>query len=572
MAGVSPVPAEVTDRPGGPTNLELFSAIAQLRWRLLANSLRTIRGRLELVSRVLVGISMTMGALGVAIFLVPLSYIAISTSHPGYLITALWIIFAFWQLYPMLGSLASVPFEFGTLLRFPMNFTTFWWLAFFYGLVDPVCLVSLFWLFSILLGAGIASPAILPGAFLALLAFALVNLFLARAANLWLERWLAQRKTREILGVVFLFCIVGFQFVSPLMARLENHPRNAASSLQAVAQIARFFPPGLAGYSLQRMQSGQTLDGLLPCAGLAVYIAVLAALVNRRLRAQFLGENLSEAAAPSATRSPEKVREGWDIRGFSAPITAIFEKEMRYLMRSGPVLFMFVMPIVVLALFRVSPARSGAGGAFLARAADFAFPIGAAYALLMLTNIVYNSFGADGSGLQFYLIAPVPLRDVIFAKNLSHTAVLAINIALVFIGTSFLYHPPGLAIVILTLAAMLFAFPLNLSAGNLLSVYSPKRYDLAAFGRQRTSAATGFIGMFVQFFVVGISAVVIFAAYHFGRIWLAGLAFLLLAAASALIYWVILNKSARAAMNRREILVGEICRVGADSTATGRAS
>ncbi len=106
----------------------------------------------------------------------------------------------------------------------------------------------------------------------------------------------------------------------------------------------------------------------------------------------------------------------------------------------------------------------------------------------------------------------------------------------------------------------------------MLSVYSPKRYDLAAFGRQRASAATGIIGMFVQLFVVGVSALVIFAANRFGRTWLAGFAFLLLAAASSLVYWFVLNKSASAALNRREILVGEICRVGADSTASGRAS
>lgn len=572
MAGVSPLPAEVSDRPRGPTNRELFSAISQLRWRMLVNSLRTIRGRLELVSRALVGFGMTMLSLGGAVFLVPMSYLAISTNHPGYIAAALWFIFGFWQLYPMLSSLASVPFEFGTLLRFPMNFTTYWWLAFIYGLLDPVCLGSLLWLFAILLGVGIASPAILPGALLALTAFALVNLFLSRATNLWLERWLAQRKTREILGVVLIFCMVGFQFISPLMARLENHPHNTASSLQAAMQISQFFPPGLAALSLQHIQAGQTLDALLPCAGLAVYLALLAALVNRRLRAQFLGENLSEAAAPSAIRAREKVREGWNLRGFSAPIAAIFEKEMRYLMRSGPVLFMFVMPIVVLALFRISPARSGAGGAFLARAADWAFPVGAAYALLMLTNIVYNSFGADGGGLQFFLLAPVPMRDIFFAKNLSQCAVLAINIALVYIATSFLYHPPDWAVVFITVTAIVFAFPLNLSAGNLLSVYSPKRYDLAAFGRQRASAATGIIGMFVQLFVVAISVLLIFAAKSFGRLWLAGFAFLLLAAASSLVYWLILNKSASAAMNRREILVGEICRVGADSTASGRAS
>jgi ABC-2 type transport system permease protein len=572
MAGVSPLPAGLADGPRGPKSFDLFSAGAELRWRLLLNSLRTVRGRLELVSRVFVGFSVTMLALGGAVFLGPLSYVAIAQHHPEYIAIALWLIFAFWQLYPVLGALASVPFEFATLLRFPMTFSTFWWLAFFYGFIDPVCLVSLLWLTAILAGIGVASPVLLPGAALALLGFALVNLFLSRAVYLWLERWLAQRKAREILGLVFLFLVVGFQFIAPVARRLEKHPAGAVRSLASIADVARFLPPGLASFSIQRFHQADLLTGLYACAALGAYSALLAAILNRRLRAQFLGENLSEAAAPVAVRPGEKPREGWDVRGLSGPIAAIFEKETRYLLRSGPVLFMFIMPIVILVLFRVNPGTSGARTAVLAHAADWAFPVGSAYALLMLTNIVYNSFGADGSGLQFFLIAPVPLRDVLFAKNISHTAVLAINIALVFIATAFLYHPPSVGIVFITLTALLFALPLNLSAGNLMSVYSPKRYDLAAFGRQRASAATGFIGMFVQAFVVGISFLVILAAYHFGRVWYACFVFLPLAAISSLVYWLILNRAARAAMDRREVLVAEICRVSADSTASGRGS
>ncbi len=572
MAGVNPLPSELADRSRGPRSIDLFSAVAELRWRLLVNSLRTIRGRLELVSRIFVGFSVTMLALGGAVFLAPLAYISIAQDHPDYLAIALWIIFAFWQLYPVLGALASVPFEFATLLRFPMTFSTFWWLAFFYGVVDPVCLVSLLWLAAILLGIGVASPALLPGAALALLGFALINLFLSRAVYLWLERWLAQRKAREILGLVFLFLVVGVQFITPVAMRLQKHQAGAFRSLTSIADVARYLPPGLASFSLQQFHQGKMLEGLYLCAGLAAYTLLLAALVNRRLRAQFLGENLSEAAAPVAVRAGEKLHEGWDLRGFSGPIAAIFEKETRYLLRSGPVLFMFVMPIVILVLFRLNPAMSGGGHGVLKNLPDWAFPVGSAYALLMLTNIVYNSFGSDGSGLQFFLIAPVSLRDVLFAKNISHTAVLVINTALVFVATSFLYSPPRLDIVFVTLAALLFALPLNLSAGNLMSVYSPKRYDLAAFGRQRATSATAFVGMLVQALVVGISFLVIFEAYRFGRLWLAGVAFFPLAAISFLVYWVILNKAARAAVDRREVLVAEICRVSADATASGRAS
>jgi len=572
MAGVSPLPSELADRPRGPRSSDLISAVAELRWRLLVNSLRTIRGRLELVSRIFVGFSVTMLALGGAAFLGPLAYISIAQDHPDYLAIALWIIFAFWQLYPVLGALASVPFEFATLLRFPMTFSTFWWLAFFYGVVDPVCLVSLLWLAAILLGIGVASPALLPGAALALLGFALINLFLSRAVYLWLERWLAQRKAREIMGLVFLFLIVGFQFVAPLATRMGKHQAGAFRSLTSIADVARFLPPGLASFSLQQFQQGKALEGLYLCAGLGVYAVLLVALVNGRLRAQFFGENLSEAAAPVAVRTGKKLHESWDLRGFSGPIAAIFEKETRYLLRSGPVLFMFVMPIVILLLFRLNPAVSGGGHGTLASLPDWAFPVGSAYALLMLTNIVYNSFGSDGGGLQFFLIAPVPMRDVLFAKNISHTAVLAINTTLVFVATSFLYGPPRPDIVFVTLAALLFALPLNLSAGNLMSVYSPKRYDLAAFGRQRATSATALVGMLVQALVVGISFLVIFAAHHFGRLWLAGVAFFPLAAVSFLVYWLILNKAARAAVDRREVLVAEICRTSADSTASGRAS
>ena len=156
MAGVSPLPAGVAERPHGPKNFDLFSAVAELRWRMLVNSLRTVRGRLELVSRVVVGLSVTMLAVGGAAMMAPLAYFAVAEHHPEYLAIALWLIFGFWQLYPVLGSLASVPFEFATLLRFPMTFSTYWWLAFFYGLIEPVCLVSILWLLAMLGGIAVA--------------------------------------------------------------------------------------------------------------------------------------------------------------------------------------------------------------------------------------------------------------------------------------------------------------------------------------------------------------------------------------------------------------------------------
>ena len=248
---------------------------------------------------------------------------------------------------------------------------------------------------------------------------------------------------------------------------------NLNLSLFTAVKVLRVFPPGLAGFTIQQLVRHDNLEALAAIAALGAYAAVLAAVLNRRLRAQFLGENLSEASAPVITSTGKKIRLGWNLPFVSSPIAAIFEKEARYLMRSGPVLFMFVMPVIILFIFHITPGRNSGAGIF-SNMSTLAFPLGSAYALLMLTNIVYNSFGTDGAGLQFFLFAPVSLRDVMLAKNLVACAVFTLNMLIVYVATAFLYGPPQLNIIFITLAAVAFAFPLNLAAGNLMSVYSPQ--------------------------------------------------------------------------------------------------
>jgi len=194
------------------------------------------------------------------------------------------------------------------------------------------------------------------------------------------------------------------------------------------------------------------------------------------------------------------------------------------------------------------------------KAPDWAFPIGAAYAMLILTNIVYNCFGADGGGLQLYVTAPVRLRDVFLAKNLAHSAVLALAIAGVLVATIALYRPPSLAITFGTAVAIVFALPLNLAIGNLMSVYSPKKYDFSAFNRQRATGATALVSMGVEVVIVAIAIGIFFLARFLHRVWLAGFMFLPLAAISIFVYWLILKLAERRALERREILIAEICR------------
>ena len=55
-----------------------------------------------------------------------------------------------------------------------------------------------------LIGVTMARPDLFVWTALALAGFAAFNILLVRAVFAWIDRWLAQRKTREILGALFM--------------------------------------------------------------------------------------------------------------------------------------------------------------------------------------------------------------------------------------------------------------------------------------------------------------------------------------------------------------------------------
>jgi len=65
-----------------PSTPAQLSTIAELRWRLVVNSLRSTRGKLELLSQVLIGIGFAAGGLGGATGLGFGAYMMIAAGRP----------------------------------------------------------------------------------------------------------------------------------------------------------------------------------------------------------------------------------------------------------------------------------------------------------------------------------------------------------------------------------------------------------------------------------------------------------------------------------------------------------
>lgn len=539
-----------------------FSAVAYVRWRLFVNSLRTVGGRLELVARGFMFFGFGLLGLGGSLGMSAAAWYFVARGKTELLATLLWPIFFFWQFFPVVATAFTETMDSSNLLRFPLTFRSYFVIRIAYGALDPATAVASLWLTGIAIGIAVANFQYFLLALPVLFLFAAFNILLSQMIYAWVERWLARRRSREILGFVFLMFIISFQFIGPLASRYGlKARRNIAQITGQTLPIERLLPPGLAASAIAQAVQGKYAPAAAAFAVECGYALSVFWLLNIRLRAQYSGENLSEAVARVAKPTgKQKARPGWDIFGAPGPISAIVEKEFHYLSRSGPMLFTLVMPVVILLIFRLTPGRAGNSGGLFSRATDLAFPVGAAYSLLVLTNLVYNTLGADAAGIQFYYVCPVRFRDILAGKNLAHALVMAIDLGLVWIATSLFYRSPGWDIVLATVTGVLFALIVNLTAGNLLSIYTPKKIDFGTFGRQRASGATAFASLGIQAVVTGLCALAILTARAYNRIWLAAVVFVVLASIAGIVYIVVSGRIDTIALKRREVVIQELCK------------
>ncbi|MGH9727165.1 MAG: hypothetical protein ACRD4V_01065 [Candidatus Acidiferrales bacterium] len=556
MAGINTIPG----------TREQITLVARLRWQLFSNSLRTLKGRLEAVSTVLVALMMTGLVFGGGMLLGVGTYFLVARNNWQWLAGLLWIVFLFWQLYPLTAASVGAQFDFSNLLRFPLRMGSFVILSLIYGLFDPGAVASLFWLFCMWIGLGVARPGMLGWGLLVLVVFAAMNLVLGRMILLWTEKWLARRRTREVLGFIFILAMLSFQFIGPTINHLQHHhTKLQAGWIVTLLPVARALPPGVAGQSLADALGGNFVLAAPWFLFLVLYGAAFFLLLRTRLVAQYRGENLSEARAPALPAKTQRsggraASSSWEIPWISGASGAVFEKEVRYAFRSGPMLLNFVIPVVLVIFLGITFRQQGRNVNFFSHAPDMAFPIAVAYTFLIQMNMIFNSFAFEGTGVQFLLFAPVRFRDVMAGKNLFQGVAAMIETLAVWAVVAWIFSPPPLTIVTATLAGLLYATLANFAIGNILSVCYPRRLDFHAFRKKKLSGITMLIGMITQGILIGLGAGVFLLTKHFDRLGLATPIFLAFAAVAAAAYLFSLTKMDRLALSHRETLTTELCR------------
>ena len=560
MAGVSGESAPAPARHGLASRLarQQYAALAWARWRIFVHSLRSRRGGLDLSAGILTYVIGVGIALGPSIGLGFGAWFSVSHHHPVGLATEFWIVLLIWQFLSALApAMAGQNPEMHHLLRYPISFGSWVLLYLLYGLISPSSVIGALWCTALWIGIGVARPDLLGWAALVMGVFALFNVLLSRAILAWVERWMARRRSREILTVVFLVIALAIQLLNPAFyqhkGRLPFGVKQATVLRVAhqVKELQGYFPPGWASDSVGHASQHERAAGAEALGALLLWTLAAGGVLIVRLRAESQGESLSEAPrrAVSAPRSGGRRRPG-----FSGPLAAVFEKDLRYLLRSGPLLYALATPPVMVFLFS-SMYRQGA---YSSVPREYALPLSLIWGFLGLTRLVYNIFGAEGAGIQSYFLSPTPIRTIVLGKNAFYLLLFAFEAAAIAAMIIFRFGAPQPGIAIATAAWLLFAIPSNFAAGNLVSILMPYRTSLTRMKGEAGSLGNTLLSMFLQFSLLGLGAAVFIPCAAFGKQWLATLLLLVLAAVSIFIYLRILSNVDRMVEKHRESLTLEV--------------
>jgi ABC-2 type transport system permease protein len=521
-----------------------LAAIAWMRWRIFVHSFR-YKGRKRSAGKWIVVILARILVWGVVAGLCvgPIAVCGFAGYYrPDRVGALLWAVFGVYLFISINISPATIGFDLTPLLRFPIDFRRYLLIRLFFGFFAIPTVVANLCLAAAAVGIGVARP----------------GLFV----------WAAL-----VLGIFALHNVLGVQLVFSGGSRGHRGERFGAflHLLAPLRPVMQYLPPGLAASAIGDRAHLAIASSFASLSGLIVFALAFLAILAMRLKKEFRGENLSEAGkrAPRQVAKPrgtvsavvqpaEAVAIRADSRpgaGFRLPstIAACLQKELIYLKRSGAQLYGLFTPVIL--IFILARRNSPLGGSAML------LPYAVSYVMFGLLANLYNVLGADGPGYNLYLLAPIRLRDVLIAKNLVNSSVIAIEILVAVLAVSLISGgvPPA-AMLAATLLWACFALFVNLTVGNLRSLLAPMRFELGKARRAPMAKGGAFISLGVLLGTLGTGIPVVLACRYYGHLWLATPIFLALNAVAVVAYLVVLGRVDGIASSHREELTEALCK------------
>jgi len=542
-----------------------YAAMMRMRWRMFVNGLHSIHGILDLGATGIAWMFYGVIGLGMGLGLSAAGYAMARQGAWQRMPILFWTAGIVWLMLPVAVTSFQEQSDLGILLRFPVRFRSYFMLYLISGTMDASTIVGSICCFGVWLGIVLARPQMAVPLALVLVVFAAFNLLLVRAVFAWIDRWLAQRKSREILGAVFMALFLGAQFLNPAfyhrwdrgslnLAQRQERVREAraryAPILKTADQVQQWLPAGSAARAAQQAAQDRPAPATAWLGLLGIWTLTAAGTLGLRLRAEYRGENLGSAPARieavAQAAGPERT---WRLAGSGAR-AAVLEKEVHSLLRTVPLLWGVGAPLLLVLVIAGLFHPNASGHAF-----PYALPLCVAYALLGFTQLFYNNLGTEGAGIQLLFLSPTPIRTVFLAKNLLHGSLfILVACASVALGSLRLGVPPA-ALMAALAAWLLFALPCNLAAGNILSLTMPYRINPGRIMRAPGSQANALTAMLIQAGTLGVGAAVLSICWSLDQPWWAVPVLLVLATAAYIAWKRVLSNVGAMAVQRRDELI-----------------
>ncbi|MCM3870153.1 MAG: hypothetical protein ND895_05580 [Pyrinomonadaceae bacterium] len=392
--------------------------------------------------------------------------------------TIFFSIFAFcylmWATLPLsIGS--NRQFEPGRLLIYPISLRKLFALDFISEVTNLQSIFAIPAIIAMGLGAGLGSGR-LGLALIATIPVIIFGVALSKWLSVSLGSLTRRRRTRgeTLIALIGVVAGLGGALVGQLAPALLKH----AESFRGL----RWTPPGAAAVALTNgLRADATGDYLLALATLTVYTLLLIATTFWIAQRSIVGGRGKRRTASAARLTQTEVYTGWEFRLLSPQLSAVVEKELRYVMRNAQLRMMVLMPLLLIVIRLVNTNRLTPRGAtsftsdFLYYGEGLMASVGVLYVFLILSGLSCNHFAFEEGGMRSLILSPVDRRTILVGKNIALTIVaLVFSTALLLVNHLVFRDLTIRGLLLVALCFITFAAIMSI-IGNWLSIRFPKR-------------------------------------------------------------------------------------------------
>jgi len=550
-----------------------------LKWTLFRNSLRSAKNAINSIASALamviaLGVALLVATgLGIGAYALTAQEQSLNETHaistravgmpPAELVFFGIFSFCFllWATLP-LSTGTGRQFDPGRMLMYPISLRK----LFAVDLIsDITSLPSVFAVPAILavgLGAGLAQGMVF-GTLLAMIPTVAFGLALSKWLSTFIGSLTRKRRTRgesvlALIGAVVALTGAVIGQIAPVLFRHAGRLRGL-----------RWTPPGAAAFVLT---GGQTPINYWLAVGTVTSYAVLLIIATYWLAKRSvlgLGQRLGKTKAATPGK---QTYVGWEFPLLSSEVSAILEKELRYLARNAQIRVMGMMPFILIVVRLMNTKSFGQSGAsprgakslsqdFYMFGGGLMATAGVLYVFLLLAGLWCNQFAFEEGGMRSLILSPIRRDKILLAKNIAITVLaLSFSAALLIINQLvFGDLTPG-TILFVALSFVTFSSVMAL-IGNWLSIRFPKRMN---FGKRLN--VSGVVGLLLIpiIAILGLPVVGATAAGYLTRSLFVEYVTLSVIAALAVGFYLLTINAQGQSLQRREIDVLEAVREPAD--------